>query len=170
MGHRSDVAIAMPKELMDDLFKAAAEKDKSSEESRVLELLGYGKREEITIGQNEDQEQISILRFEYIKWYESLDHDVDFVMGFIRKTEEYDYARIGEGLSDIEEEQNLDVLYVDNSIITCNDWAKDDAQMLKELLEKRLGSDKAKLALESIERLEKDETKEIQQTYKGLMR
>lgn len=170
MGYRSDVAIAMSKELMDDLFKAAAEKDKSAENSRVLELLGYGNREEITIGQNEDQEQISILRFEYIKWYENIDQDVDFVMDFVRNSEEYDYVRVGEGVSDIEEEQNLDVLYVDNSIITCNDWAKDDAQMLKELLEKRLGADKAKLALESIERLEKTEPQEIQQTYKGLMR
>lgn len=117
MGYRSDVAIAITEEDYSNLVKEITflvdrnklEDKKDSDIQSAYELIT---RPDNLIGRVSlnartcEKVNMVVLMYNNIKWYDGIFKDIDYIMDYVRKLDNYHYIRIGEDNNDIEDDFN----------------------------------------------------------------
>ena len=81
------------------------------------------------IPDDDTEEVYHYLGWDFIKWYENIFPEVDYIMDFIRSLDSgYNFIRIGEEVDDIQEEMNNDMytICVTRDIDICGKRIKED--------------------------------------------
>lgn len=119
MGYYSQVSILMDKESTDDFIKKLAK-----EMPEHIPFYTRALEEGFKTFCIDETKPYRIFYFDWIKWYDDMFPEIQFMMNFLRKIEEphyYDFVRFGEDDYDTEQENSGDHYFYITRDVSLND-------------------------------------------------
>lgn len=145
MGYLSEVSITMFESDFENLVLSSSK----NMENGAFDLL-----KRATLYREKAVGSITLF-WDYVKWYDSYE-SIAFIMNFIRNNQ-YQFRRVGEGYSDIEDEYNdddwvlTDATYIERYInVECAGEETNIDSLIREILHKKIAKDDDSEIIEDI--------------------